>query len=76
MLILSKMVEHVLSNVYPDLLLKAHQMLLSHTTVTMVTLIKKLKNVFVKPAVIRATKMLKTLGKIELITQYKPRYRI
>ena len=52
----------VLSNVYLVLLSKEHRIIQSHTIVTMVASIKKSKNVFVKLAVIRVTKMLKTPG--------------
>ena len=60
--ILLKMGALALSNVYLDSSSKVHQTVQSHTTVTMVASIKKLKNVFVKLAVIRVTKMSKTLG--------------
>lgn len=52
----------VSSNVYLVLLSKEHQIFQSHTIVTMVASIKKSKNVFVKLAAIRVTKMLKTQG--------------
>ena len=60
--ILLKMAVHVLSNVYPDSSSKVHRTVQSHTIVTMVASIKKSKNVFVKLAVIRVTKMWKTPG--------------
>jgi len=52
----------VSSNVYLVLLSKEHRIIQSHTIVTMVASIKKSKNVFVKLAAIRVTKMLKTPG--------------
>ena len=61
-LIMSIIMAHVSSNVYLVLLSKEHQKIKPHTTVTMVASIKKLKNVFVKLAAIRVTKMLKTPG--------------
>ena len=60
--ILLKMGALALSNVYLDSSSKVHQTVQSHTIVTMVASIKKLKNVFVKLAVIRVTKMSKMLG--------------
>ena len=60
--ILLKMGALALSNVYLDSSSKVPQTVQLHTTVTMVASIKKLKNVFVKLAVIRVTKMSKTLG--------------
>lgn len=60
--ILLKMGALALSNVYLDSSSKVHQTVQSHTTVTMVASIKKLKNVFVKLAVIRVTKMSKMLA--------------